>query len=539
MMDGVEVDLIVVGGGSAGAVLAARLSEDGARSVLLLEAGRSDRHPFTRVPALNIGAVQNPAFDWGFKTEPDPSRGGRIDHWAAAKVLGGGSAINGMMFIRGHRHDYDRWATELGCAGWDHASVLPYFRKLETSSRGADAFRGGTGPLSVDEVRMTHPLTAAWMAAAQAAGVPACADLNGGDAEGVDRVQVSQRRGWRASTSAEYLRPARRRANLQVELRAEVQKILVSDGRARGVEYLQGGQRKTVHARGGVVVAAGTMASPKLLMLSGIGPGAQLAGLGIPVLCDLPGVGANLQDHVGTHYAVAVDQHTLNTDRHPLRLLLHAGNFLLRGRGPLATPIGHAQAFVRTRPGLAAPNLQLIMAPLAFDLDAQGKIVLAGEAAISTMVAVNRPASRGRLSLRSADPQDPPRIEHALLGADDDLEQLAEGLALARRIAQQAPLAAHVKHERLLFSQLQTHEQLRDFARAASICMYHPAGTCRMGDTRRDAEAVVDPQLRVRGVDGLWVADASVIPALPAGNINATVVMIGEKAADHIAGALR
>jgi choline dehydrogenase len=523
-------DLVIIGGGSAGAVLAARLSADPACQVLLLEAGRSDRHPFTRIPALNIAAVQNPQFDWCYKTEPDASRGGKVDHWAAGKVLGGGSAINGMMFIRGHRHDYDRWAAEEGCAGWDYASVLPYFKRLETSSRGADAWRGGAGPLSVDEVRMQHPLTAAWMAAAEAAGVPRCKDLNGENAEGIDPVQASQRQGWRASTSAEYLHPVRGRANLHITLQAEVEQLLIEGGRVTGVRYRQGGEVKTVQARAGVVLCAGALASPKLLMLSGIGPAEHLRELGIPVLVDAPGVGANLQDHVGTHHACVVDQRTMNTDRSPLRMLAHAANFFARGRGPLTTPIGHAQAFVRTRPG-PAPNLQMIMAPLAFGLDDKGAIKLADEHAISQMVAVNRPKSRGRIRLRSAQAQAHPLIDLALLGHEDDLDQLVEGLQLARRIMAQSPLAQHVKRELSPGAALDHPQALREYARAASICMYHPVGTCRMGS---DAASVVDPQLRVRGVQGLWVADASVIPSLPAGNINATVIMVGEKAADHI-----
>lgn len=247
---------------------------------------------------------------------------------------------------------------------------------------------------------------------------------------------------------------------------------------------------------------------------------------------DAPGVGANLQDHVGTHHACVVDQRTMNTDRHPLRMLAHAANFFARGRGPLTTPIGHAQAFVRTRPG-PAPNLQLIMAPLAFGLDDQGAIQLADEPAISQMVAVNRPKSRGRIRLRSAQPQALPVIEHALLGHDDDLDQLVEGLQLARRIITQAPLAAHVKRE--MVPGMDDPQFLREYARAASLCMYHPVGTCRMGS---DAASVVDPTLRVRGVEGLWVADASVMPSLTAGNINATVIMVGEKAAHHIAQSL-
>ncbi|SFV07986.1 GMC family oxidoreductase [Pseudoduganella namucuonensis] len=524
------VDIVVIGGGSAGCVLAHRLSEDGRYSVLLLEGGASDKHPFTRVPVANIMAVQNPAFDWCYQLEPDASRGGRTEHWAAGKRLGGGSAINGMMFIRGHRHDYDAWA-KAGNPGWDYASVLPYFKRLETNMGGADASRGGDGPLSVAEVAMRHPLTEAWVDAATQAGIPRSADLNGAVAEGVGYVQASQRKGWRHSTAAAYIWPVKKRANLRVELEAVASRIQVRDGRAVGVDYVQGGVLRNVSARRGVVLSAGALASPKLLMLSGIGPAAQLREHGIEVAVDSPGVGANLQDHAGVHFSCEVNVPTLNSDRSKVNGLLHGLNFLARGRGPLTSPIGHAQAFVSTRKDAPAPNLQLIMAPLAFELDDKGAIRLCEQPSISTMVSVNRPQSRGTVGLRSANPDDKPVIHHRLLGVEDDLDQLVEGLELVRKIVQQPALSKHFVGEMRPGVALQSRAQLREFARMAACCMYHPAGTCKMGD---DADSVVDHRLRVRGVQGLWVADASVMPTLPAGNINATVVMIGERASDLI-----
>ena len=528
-------DLIVVGGGSAGGAMATRLSEDGRLNVLLLEAGASDQHPFTRVPAANIKAVQNPAFDWCFKVEPDPSLNGRADAWPAGKRLGGGSAINGMIFIRGHRWDYDHWA-ELGARGWDYQSVLPYFRRMERNERGEDTYRGGSGPLSVSENRARYPLTEAWIEAAQQAGVARSPDLNGADAEGVDRIQLSQRRGWRHSTAAAYVRPALGWSNLTLELGAQVRRILVRDGRAVGVEFVKDGQVRTVDARRGVVLCGGSLNSPRLLMLSGIGPAEHLRSLGIPVVADLPGVGANLQEHVGSHVVDAITSaRTLNTDLSPMRTLMHGLNFLTAGRGALTSSIAHAQAFVRTREGLPAPNIQILFAPFAFDVDEQGRLVLRKAASMSQAVAVMRPKARGALRLRSADPDDAPVIRHQLLGEADDLDQLAEGMEFARKIAAQPALKPYVTAEVRPGPPFQTPEALKEFLRLASIPFYHPVGTCRIG---QDAMSVVDPELRVRGVEALWVADASVMPSLPAGNTNATAIMIGEKGSDHVRAAV-
>ncbi|MEH3107003.1 MAG: GMC family oxidoreductase N-terminal domain-containing protein [Sphingomonas fennica] len=530
MSGAIEADIIVVGGGSAGCAMAARLSERGDVSVLLLEAGRSDRHPFTRIPAANIKAVQNPDFDWCYKAEPDPSIGGRADVWAAGKVLGGGSAINGMIYIRGHARDYDRWA-ELGATGWDHASVLPYFRRLETNERGADDHRGGDGPLAVSEGRARYPITDAWIDAAVEAGIPRSPDLNGASAEGVDHIQVSQKGGWRHSTAAAYIWPNIRRPNLTVELNAVSSRILFEGKRATGVEYEQGGEVKRAVARRGVVVCAGAMNSPRLLMLSGIGPAAHLTAMGVPVVHDLPGVGANLQDHVGSHLVNAVSGKTLNVDVGGLNGIKHLCGFGLGRRGALTTSIGHAQALVKTRDHLRAPNVQLAFAPLAFDLDAQGKIVLRKEPSVSTAIAVLHPKSRGTVTLRAPDPKAPPVITHQLLGEEDDLTQMVEGFAIARRIMAQPAIARYVRSEVRPATAEEDAEGLRMMARMTSTTFYHPVGTCRMG---QDDMAVVDPDLRVRGVDGLWVADASIMPALVAGNTNATAIMIGDKGSAHV-----
>lgn len=529
-MSALSADIIVVGGGSAGAAMAGRLAEREGLSVLLLEAGRSDRHPFTRIPAANVGAVQNPAFDWCLQAEPDPSINNRVETWAAAKVLGGGSAINGMMFIRGNAWDYDHWA-ELGADGWDYRSVLPFFKRMETNEGGEDSYRGGSGPLRVSEGRAPYGVTQDWIDAAMQAGIPRSPDLNGERGDGVDRVQVSQHRGWRHSSATAYIHPAARRSNLRVELHARVLRILFEGKQAVGVEYKRDGTVQRAMARRGVVISSGTVNSARLLLTSGVGPAADLAALGVPVVHDLPGVGGNLQDHVGAHLAARVGMSTLNVETKGLAGIRHAANFFLRGRGALTTAIGHAQAFVATRDGLPAPNIQLIFLPLAFGHDAAGRIQLLDVPAVSTMVGVMRPKSRGRVSLRSADPYAAPVIRHRLLGDPDDLDQLVEGMTEARRIFAQPAFARHVLGEIAPGVDRSDDATLRAYLRDSAVSMYHPVGTCRMG---READAVVDPQLAVHGVDRLWVADASIMPSLPSGNTNATAIMIGDKGAHHV-----
>ena len=524
-------DVIVVGGGSAGCAMAARLAEDPQLNVLLLEAGDTDDVLASRVPALVATVVQNPEFDWKYTVEPDASIGGRADVWPAGKRLGGGSSINGMMYVRGHAWDYDEWARR-GANGWSASDVLPYFKRLENNARSAvpNRWRGTSGPQSVADTRASYAVTEQWIDAAVQAGVSRSIDLNGACAEGVDHVQTSQRGGMRHSSAAAYLRQGPRRPNLRVELKAQAVGLILEGRRAVGVRYLQGGVVHEARASGGVVVAAGTLNTPRLLLLSGIGPGAQLQSHGIPVVHDLPGVGQNLQDHVGTHLVNEVTVPTLNSAVQGAGGLWQLLRFLFTRRGALTTAIGHAQAFIRTREALSAPNIQLIFAPFAFDLDAAGKLQMRQRAAISTAAFVTRPKARGSVALRSADPLAAPVIRHQLLEDADDLAQLVEGIQFARRIVNQSALRSFVLNEVRPGAELEG-AALAGFCRMAAIPGYHPVGTCRMGN---DTLAVTDADLRVHGIEGLWIADGSVMPTLPAGNTNATCLMIGDKGAEHV-----
>jgi choline dehydrogenase len=529
-----QPDLIVVGGGSAGLACAARLAQGGLR-VLLVEAGKDHHDPRLAIPALMSALVHKPDFDWCYTAEPDPTVGGRPDVWPAGRRLGGGSSINGMMFIRGHKWDYDHWAA-LGATGWDYASVLPYFRRLEHNERGADQWRGEGGPIHVSEVRSRYDITQEWIEAAEEAGIARSPDLNGELAEGVDLIQLSQRAGLRCSTAAGYLR--RKPVTLEILTEAQVLRIEVAEGRATGVTLRRGGEVRTVSAKAGVVLGAGALNTPRLLMLSGIGRAAHLQDHGIVVVRDLPGVGANLQEHPGCHLVNAVSAHTLNDDARGIAGLRQLFALAFARSGALTTGIGHAQAFVRSREGLPAPNLQLAFSAFAFEITSKGNLALARDSAVSTFVALMRPQSRGRISLRSADPDAPPLIEHRLLGEEDDAQQLVEGLEIARRIMAQPAIAGAVKAEIRPGPAADSSEALRGYVGAATIPMFHPVGTARMG-AADDPFAVVAPDCRLRGLHGLWVADASIMPTIPQGNTNATAIMIGERASDLVLGAVR
>lgn len=518
-------DLIVVGGGSAGMAMATRLAEGGKR-VLLVEAGKSHRDIRSYVPALMAGMVHTPQFDWMYQAEPDPTIGGRPDVWPAGKRLGGGSSINGMMFIRGHAYDYDHWAA-LGATGWDYASVLPFFRRLEDNERGADQWRGTGGPIAVSEVRSRYGVTADWIDAVVEAGFPRSPDLNGEQAEGADYIQLSQKNGTRSSTARGYL--ARRPLGLDLMLEAQVLRINVDNGRASGVTVRRGGEVLTLTARDGVVLCAGALNSPRLLMLSGIGPAQHLRELGIDVLVDAAGVGANLQEHPGVHLVNEVSAHTLNNDGRGLAGVKSLLQFLFARSGALTTGIGHAQAFVRSREGLPAPNLQLAFSAFAFDVTPQGNLALRKESSVSTFVALMRPAARGTVRLRGNDADLPPVITHQLLGVEDDAAQLVEGLQIARRIMGQPALAGQVTAEVRPGAGCDTAEALRGYVGLATLPMYHPVGTVKMGAVD-DPAAPLTADCRVKGVAGLWVADASVMPTIPQGNTNATSIMIGERA---------
>lgn len=521
-------DYIIIGGGSAGCVLANRLSEDSNKRVLLLDAGRNDAHMYTRVPAGQMAAFPRSDMNWQYMAEPDASRENRVDIWPAGKIIGGGSAINGMMFVRGHRWDYDHWA-ELGNKGWSYDEVLPYFKSMETSELGNDASRGKSGPQSVSRVRINNPLNQAFIDASVEVGIPLNHDLNGDSQEGVGVCQASQKRGWRHSTARAFLKPVLERKNLTIEMGAMVSRIIVTDGRATGVEYKQEGESKVALAGKGVVLSAGAIASPKLLLLSGIGAEGELLKHGIPLTHNLPGVGKNLQEHPCVRMSFHVkNSRTLTSDlKNPFYSLMHGLKYIFNGSGALATCIGHAQALAYTREGLQAPNVQIIFAPLSYDLTPDGPKPYT-KPAVGVGIGLARIQSTGEIRLRSADVESSPVIDYSLLDNPDDVAQLREAVRLARKIFSADAFSNYYQDERLPGSEVETDEQIDTYIRESSGLMFHPCGTCKMG---QDELSVVDENLKVHGLEGLWVADASIFPTIPAGNINATCIMVGEKAA--------
>ena len=523
-----QADYIVVGGGSAGLPMAVRLAQAGKR-VVLVEAGSGAFDIRSKVPALMSGIVHTPEFDWMYKAEPDASVGGRPDVWPAGKRLGGGSAINGMMFIRGHRWDYDHWAS-LGATGWDYESVLPFFKRLEDNERGTDPWRGTGGPISVSEVRSRYDVTDRWVRAVEEAGFPRSSDLSGEQGEGVDYIQLSQRNGMRSPTTG-YLK--NRPKNLDVRTEAQVLKVEFTGKRATGVTIRCLGRTETLTAREGVVLSAGALNTPRLLMLSGIGPAAHLKEHGIAVLADRAGVGQNLQEHPAVHLVNEVSATTLNNDASGLAGVKSVLAMLAKRTGALTTGIGHAQAFVKTRKDLEVPNIQLAFSAFAFDITPQGNLALRPTPSVTTLVGLMRPQTRGSVSLASAEADAAPVIRFELLGNDDDKAQLIEGLQIAREVMDQTAIGGIVTNEVRPGAAADSAEALAGYVGAATIPMYHPVGTARMG-ARDDASAVVDPSCAVIGVEGLYVADASIMPTIPQGNTNATSIMIGERASELV-----
>ena len=523
-------DFIVVGAGSSGSAVAGRLSEDGRNRVLVLEAGGSDRRLAVAMPAASfLLALANPRYDWAYKAEPDPTRGGRRDTMPRGKVLGGTSAINGMSYVRGQPADYDGWAA-LGCRGWDFESVLPCFKRSEDNENGADAYHGTGGPLAVSNARTRHPLSEAYLQSCINVGLGHMADINTPPQAGVGYVPVTQRRGRRQSAARAYLRPAMRRPTLRVLTHAHVRRVLFDGRRATGVEYDRRGRSVRAAAARAVVVSAGAFASPQLLMLSGVGPAAHLREFGIPVVHDLPGVGGNLQDHPGLAQTCWATVTTYNMQTGPLSALLLGAQWLLTGTGPGATPHSQVTAFTRHDGGQGRSDIQYLFSPAGFDLTEEGP-VLFDRPAVTGLINVLRPFSRGRVRLKSADPFAQPAIQPNLFADERDLDVLLAGARLQRRIFETEPLARFIAGHHRPGPEVQSDGEWRACLLESAMSAYHPAGSCKMG---RDPMAAVDERLAVRGLANLHVADASIMPAIVSGNLHATCVMIGEKASDLI-----
>jgi len=522
-------DVVIVGAGSAGCVLANRLSADPGRRVLLLEAGPRDWHPFIHMPAGIAKLVGKKGINWDYYTEPQARLGGRRLWWPRGRVLGGSSSINAMCYIRGVPGDYDDWARLSGDPRWSWAQVLPYFKRAEGNTRGASALHSASGPLGVQDLIHTNPLSQAFVAAATATGFPPNSDFNGESQEGFGLYQVTQRNGARSSAASAYLAGVRGRPNLHVVTGALAERVVIVDGRAAGVDYRHGG--KTVRTGAAqVLLCGGAINSPQLLMLSGVGPADHLRERGITVAVDAPDVGANLQDHL--------DVCTLQRSTQPVtydRLsdAVVAWNYFTRRAGPGTSNVAEAGGFVRTRLATDARcDLQFHFVPAL--LDDHGRHRLPGYGYTLHACAL-RPRSRGAIRLRSANPADKALIEPNYLSDADgyDLAMLIEGVALSRQIFAAAPFDAFRGDEILPGDAVRSEADIVAFIRRKAETIYHPVGTCRMGS---DARAVVDSGLRVRGVDGLRVIDASVMPTLPGGNTNAPTIMIAEKAADLILG---
>lgn len=536
-----KFDFIIVGAGSAGCVLAYRLSENPRHSVLLLEAGGSHDQFLVHMPLGFQGMYDNPKFDWRYTTEPYTGRPEKPRSWIRGRMLGGTSSLNGMVYVRGQASDYDGWAAR-GCHGWSWNDVLPAYRAMENHELGANDWRGSGGPLDVTCMPDRIPLCDAYIAAGAALGLPAKRDLNEGDQAGIGYYPRTIANGRRVSSATAFLDKARSRPNLTVMTSASVQRVLVEgpagQRRATGVACRVGSDQQTFQANREVIVSAGTIASPQLLQVSGLGPGQHLAGLGIEVLRDLPGVGYNLQEHLNAGCVHAVRKGSLNSEMTGLNLVKQIGRYLLRRNGLMAMAAAQVGFFARTRPGLAHANAQWHMAPMRLEEPtpaqlAEGKISLklTKVGGFTSFGCVMQPAPNGSILVRSADIAIPPTIRYDHLTTEEDQRTMIEIIRLTRSVAEQAPLADFGVEEVSPGPGVRSDEALLEHAFKTGGLGYHPVGTCRMG---ADEASVVDPALCVRGVGGLRVADASIIPVMPSGNTNAPVMMIGWKAADLI-----
>ncbi len=528
-MQEMEADFVVVGAGSAGCVVANRLSADPQNRVILLEAGGRDWNPWIHIPVGYFKTMHNPSVDWCYRTEPDPGLNGRQLDWPRGKVLGGSSSLNGLLYVRGQPEDYERWR-QMGNPGWGWDEILPLFKKAEDQERGEDDFHGTGGPLSVSNMRLSRPICDSWIAAAQNAGYPYNNDYNGATQEGVGYFQLTARKGRRCSSAVAYLNPVKKRPNLQIVTKALTTRIVIENKRAAAVAYVGAdGQEKLVKARREVILSSGAIGSPQIMMLSGLGEAAQLKEHGIDVIADLPGVGKNLQDHLQARLVYKCNEPTLNDEVRSYFNQMRIGlKYVLFRAGPMTMAASLATGFMKTRDEVATPDIQFHIQPWSADSPGEGVHPFS---AFTASVCQLRPESRGEIRLKSGDARTYPTIHPNYLATETDRRTIVDGIKIAMDIAKRQPLAGKIAEQFRPGPSETSDEQLLDWAKNNATTIYHPTGTCKMG---QDSQAVVDARLRVHGIDGLRIADCSIMPEIVSGNTNAPAIMIGEKVSKMI-----
>ena len=525
-----NAEYVVVGAGSAGCVVAMRLAEAG-KHVVLLEAGPKDIHPWIHIPAGILKLLYHPKLNWNYHSEGEKGTAGREIHWPRGKTLGGSSSINGMLYIRGHQADYDSWA-QSGCRGWSYDDVLPYFRRSESYVSGTGETRGADGPLQVEDYRTILPLTHQFVEAAQQAGHPFAEDLNGYERVGVGYSQMSRIGRRRGSTAQTYLSKVKNKENIQIITNALATKLLFEGKKCIGVAFSQGDKSNEVRANAEVILAGGSVNSPHLLQISGVGSAEHLKTIGVEPVHDLPGVGQNLSDHYIARVSHrAKDAVSINQLSRGLRLIREGVRFFVEGRGALTFGVSSAQVFTHSREGLASPDIQLLFSPASYDPQKFG--ALEKEPGMTIACSIARPESRGTIMAQSSDPREYPVIRPNYMSAENDVRVVVEGVRQARKIFSQPAFQPYSVGETLPGRKIQSDDEIADFARQTGNTIYHPVGVCKMGP-EDDKMAVVDPQLKIRGIQGLRVIDASVMPAVTTANTNSTAIMIGEKGSDML-----